>query len=541
MSNSTTLIDQISSTQATKEVVANANFDAASPAMLWGRRASTTSGLTWGYYGGSYTVGITVNSIINGTLTLTASATNYVQANVNTGAVSVNTTGFTAGAVPLYQIVTGASAVTSYSDCRSFATSAATGTVTSVGGTGGVETDQGTPESESSDNTAITSSGKIRTVVKLAGAAVQTAAYTFASSDRSACLVMNSSSAVSQSLPAASGTSGSFPAGWWGSVQNIGTGAMSLGVPSGARLDGTTNGSVTLATGTGLMYFTDGTNWYTMRGAASGGGGSGGMTNPMTTAGDLISAAAGGAPQRVAAGSSGQVLTMLGGQPAWAAASGSTGDPINFSAANHYSGSGFTLTQYNTTGAALSALASGRGFQINVPNTTASSDNVLHALQNVPTSSSWSVTTLLNFNNGGGYLSSGSYSSAQLIITDTTGKLVAFGWDPAGSGASPNNLYLDMTYSVWTSISSFSSRMALDAMHPQGVPVWLKVTYTGSGGNFVFYTSVDGETWVQRYSVAASTLGTLAQCGFRVDANNRGSVGTANQVVALTCFHYAQG
>ena len=137
MSNSTTLIDQISSTQATKEVVANANFDAASPAMLWGRRASTTAGLTWGYVGGSYTVGTTVNAIANGTVTLTASATNYVYANASTGAVSVNTTGFPAGAIPLYQIVTSSTGVSSYTDCRSYQPSAIGGTITS-------ETSEGT-------------------------------------------------------------------------------------------------------------------------------------------------------------------------------------------------------------------------------------------------------------------------------------------------------------------------------------------------------------------------------------------------------------
>ncbi|CPI06573.1 Uncharacterised protein [Burkholderia pseudomallei] len=116
MSNSTSLIDQISSTQANKEVVANANFDAASPAMLWGRRASTTSGLTWGYYGGWYG-GAQIN---DGTVTLTASATNYVYASATSGAVSVNTTGFPAGSVTLYVIVAGATTVTSYTDQRSY-------------------------------------------------------------------------------------------------------------------------------------------------------------------------------------------------------------------------------------------------------------------------------------------------------------------------------------------------------------------------------------------------------------------------------------
>ncbi|SDR47027.1 hypothetical protein [Paraburkholderia tuberum] len=136
MSNSTTLIDQISSTQATKEVLVNANFDAASPAMIWGRHASATSGLTWGYYGGCfYTSTSGAQSFSNGTVTLTASTTNYVYANATTGAVGVATTGFPAGAIPLYSVVTNASGVTSYTDVRSYAPSAlATGTAYDVGG-----------------------------------------------------------------------------------------------------------------------------------------------------------------------------------------------------------------------------------------------------------------------------------------------------------------------------------------------------------------------------------------------------------------------
>ena len=119
MSNSTTLIDTIASNQSAKEVLANALFDASSPAMLWGRRASACTGLTWGYYGGYY-----AGQISNGTVTLTASTTNYLVANATTGAVSVNTTGFTAGMIPLYSVVTGTTTVTSYTDARSYAASA---------------------------------------------------------------------------------------------------------------------------------------------------------------------------------------------------------------------------------------------------------------------------------------------------------------------------------------------------------------------------------------------------------------------------------
>lgn len=118
MSNSTTLLDTIQTSLAQKEVTANAMFDAASQGMIFGRRASTTTALTWGYYGGRFTKDDGTNvAISNGTLTLTASTTSYVEAD-KAGAVTVNTTGFTDGRIPLYTVITGASTVTSYTDHR---------------------------------------------------------------------------------------------------------------------------------------------------------------------------------------------------------------------------------------------------------------------------------------------------------------------------------------------------------------------------------------------------------------------------------------
>lgn len=120
MSNSTSTIDLIGASQAQKEVTANAVFDAASPAMLFGRRASTSSALTWGYYGGTINVDGVLTQIANGTVALTASTTNYVEA-TRAGAVSKNTTAFTPGSIPLYTIVTGTATVTSYLDYRAWA------------------------------------------------------------------------------------------------------------------------------------------------------------------------------------------------------------------------------------------------------------------------------------------------------------------------------------------------------------------------------------------------------------------------------------
>lgn len=121
MSNSTTLLDLIAQSQSSKEVTANALADAGSPATLFGRRASLCSGLNWFYYGGIMLIDGVLTAISNNAaaLALSASTTNYVEA-TRAGVVSKNTTGFTAGSIPLYTIVTGASTVTSYTDQRAW-------------------------------------------------------------------------------------------------------------------------------------------------------------------------------------------------------------------------------------------------------------------------------------------------------------------------------------------------------------------------------------------------------------------------------------
>ena len=112
-----TTLAQLSETQAQKAVTANENFAAVSHAGLFARKASTTAGLTWGYYGGVLYVDGVANVIGDGTVLLTASATNYIQA-TRAGVVSANTSGFSAGLRPLYTAVTGSATITSYTDYR---------------------------------------------------------------------------------------------------------------------------------------------------------------------------------------------------------------------------------------------------------------------------------------------------------------------------------------------------------------------------------------------------------------------------------------
>lgn len=118
MADSTTNLDLISASQASKEITANALLDAASTATVFGRRASTCVGLTWGYYGGNfYKTDKTITTLANGTVALTGSATNYIEATAD-GVVSANTTAFTSGRLPLYVAVTDTTSVTSYTDER---------------------------------------------------------------------------------------------------------------------------------------------------------------------------------------------------------------------------------------------------------------------------------------------------------------------------------------------------------------------------------------------------------------------------------------
>lgn len=254
MSNSTTLLDTIATNQANKEVVANALFDAASPAMLWGRHASACSGLTWGYYGGTFAVGATLNAIANGTVMLTASTTNYLYASATTGTVSVNTTGFPAGSIPLYSIVTGAATVSSYTDERSYQPGAApsgAGTVTDIAASGGVETASGSD---------ITTTGTVRSNLIPTS---YTGAMTIVTGFRGQAIVMNSATAVAQPLPTPGGTN--FPSGWHCKLVNIGAGAMTL-TTSGFGLDGVYGGSLVVPQFAGVIVFTDGSNWYSFRG-----------------------------------------------------------------------------------------------------------------------------------------------------------------------------------------------------------------------------------------------------------------------------------
>lgn len=117
------VIDRIINGQGSQVATANALFNSLSKALLFAFRDSTSGGLTWGYYGGRITTpyGAAVD-VTHGTLTLTASSTNYIVAHKFTGVVSFSTTTTNwndrATYWRLYTAVTSSTAVTDYDDVR---------------------------------------------------------------------------------------------------------------------------------------------------------------------------------------------------------------------------------------------------------------------------------------------------------------------------------------------------------------------------------------------------------------------------------------
>jgi hypothetical protein len=117
MADFSTNVAQISFQQDAAADAINGNLDAASQAMHGGRDWVTTTGLIFGIMRGAFMDDSVIATLGDTTVTMTDASTNYIEQD-DAGAVSVNTTGFTAGRVPLYTVVVASGAVTGYTDHR---------------------------------------------------------------------------------------------------------------------------------------------------------------------------------------------------------------------------------------------------------------------------------------------------------------------------------------------------------------------------------------------------------------------------------------
>lgn len=225
----------ISPSQASAEVPINENFQTLIHQEVYGKKQSTTTGLTWGYWGGRWAGFL----IADGTLALTASATNYIVVLRSTGAISVSTAATNWNDANNYQrvyrLTTNATAVTATEDHRA--------------GQGGVHGGQGIASSDEFVN------------------AQTGTAYTYLTADKGKLVTHSNAGAIAGTLPQAGA---SFPAGWWMDVQNTGAGTLTI-TPTTSTLDGAA--SLALSTGQGVRLVSNGVNYFTQRGVGGGGGG----------------------------------------------------------------------------------------------------------------------------------------------------------------------------------------------------------------------------------------------------------------------------
>ena len=91
--------------------------------------SATTTGTTWGYKAGSVRFDNTVTVVSTGTVALTDDDTNYVEVD-SSGTVSRNTTAFTAGQIPIRQVVVASGVQTTSTDKRTWLQSGPQGLAT---------------------------------------------------------------------------------------------------------------------------------------------------------------------------------------------------------------------------------------------------------------------------------------------------------------------------------------------------------------------------------------------------------------------------
>jgi len=138
----------------------------------------------------------------------------------------------------------------------------------------------------------------------------KTASYTLVAADAGTVIQMNSASPTTITVNTAL-----FAAGDSVQIQNIGAGVCTI---TAGTATVTTAGSLALSQWEGgFLYFTSASAAIFFDVVQSSG-----MTNPMTTAGDIIYGGASGTPTRLGVGSTGNVLTVSGGNPIWAAPAG---------------------------------------------------------------------------------------------------------------------------------------------------------------------------------------------------------------------------
>lgn len=200
---------------------------------------------------------------------------------------------------------------------------------------------------------------------------------------------------------------------------------------------------------------------------------------------------------------------------------GGSGVPYDNGAMNAPAAANFTLfPSSGFVGSTVTDLASGRGVALTIPAQSGLQETFAQYTPFSPPTAGtdFHVDVLLAINSP----LTGNWEVG-IAFEDNAGKIAQYGWRNSGPAG-----YAKFE---WTNISSLSGTANYDAHSiPQG-PLWLRLARVGS--NFVFSTSIDGETWFVEKTESATTFlaSTLSAVGFML-------VGFGGSAIPCTIFSF---
>lgn len=282
---------------------------------------------------------------------------------------------------------------------------------------------------------------------------------------------------------------------WWISAANSGTGTVVLD-PNGLDIDGSAS-TITLAGNQGMFIFTDGKNYFSVRGFASGGGA------PTTDLYVLGTADLSNLPNAVA-----NPYAFFGPDAA-PSSPGSLDDEFN--------GSALDLTRWTEVGFTGSAAAAVSKSLLSFT-ADGSTTNASAIVQTSPTPT-WQVITKMTaaspYAGGSDFRRAGFAVFATGTVASVKAAFFSFYWSNRGTLEFAQDNYTDIT-----SYSSTPNSQSL-TLGTIGPTVWISLENDGT--NLTFAYSVDGVNYITLWTYGVSTFtGTIGYVGLQVS----GSVGT---------------